>query len=619
MFKRWRRSCVLLVMAAVGYGSGAQGAPAAGAPHYLDPEAVVFSPSGRTLYVLCQGSNELLALDAASGKILRRATVGAHPSGLAIASGGRTLFVSNTWANNVSELDAHSLGLLRTLPTGWGPVGLTTDREGRHLFIANSESNDVSIDDLKTGKELKRLAAWRWPHGVMLSRGGRYVYVSGLQAPLHPYDQAPVSEVTVIRVASLTVARRIAVPNAVQLRTPAEAPRPWPGVILIPEIRPHNEVPIVRVSQGWTLNNAMAALLPREGTTPATLQFPLDSMERGFALPEGLAFTRGGGHILVTSAASNRVAVFDTRGLLGLLGHPPARMADRMDTAARFEEREIASGRDPVAVAVAPAGRFAVVVNRLDDSLTRIDLRTWTTATIPLNGVEAITPRRRGQRLFYSARFAYQGGVACASCHPEGDQNGLAWDLQSRTMGRCRVTVRTLRGIAGTAPFNWNASSPNLETQDGVGAAAIIFRSQGFLGHKRELEDLVAFVSSIPLPPNPYHRVGQPLTRQQRRGKALFDNMGCAGCHNPASHGTARFSVNVGTMTAADDNSCFHGGRVDIPQLEEIALSPPYLHNGEARSLEEIWTKYNQTQKHGVIAGMSKRDLNDLIQYLHTF
>jgi hypothetical protein len=41
-------------------------------------------------------------------------------------------------------------------------------------------------------------------------------------------------------------------------------------------------------------------------------------------------------------------------------------------------------------------------------------------------------------------------------------------------------------------------------------------------------------------------------------------------------------------------------------------------HNGEAQSLEEIWTIYNPKDKHGVTSDMSKEQLNDLVEFLKT-
>ena len=47
-------------------------------------------------------------------------------------------------------------------------------------------------------------------------------------------------------------------------------------------------------------------------------------------------------------------------------------------------------------------------------------------------------------------------------------------------------------------------------------------------------------------------------------------------------------------------------------------MKPPYLHNGEAQSLEEIWTLFNPHDQHGITSDMDKVQLNDLIEYLKT-
>ena len=52
--------------------------------------------------------------------------------------------------------------------------------------------------------------------------------------------------------------------------------------------------------------------------------------------------------------------------------------------------------------------------------------------------------------------------------------------------------------------------------------------------------------------------------------------------------------------------------------MTNIALTAPYLHDGSARTLEEIWTIYNPQDKHGRTSDLTKDELNDLIEYLRT-
>jgi cytochrome c peroxidase len=52
--------------------------------------------------------------------------------------------------------------------------------------------------------------------------------------------------------------------------------------------------------------------------------------------------------------------------------------------------------------------------------------------------------------------------------------------------------------------------------------------------------------------------------------------------------------------------------------LTNTVLTAPYLHDGSARTLEEIWTVFNPKDTHGVTNDLQKDELNDLIEYLKT-
>ena len=85
-----------------------------------------------------------------------------------------------------------------------------------------------------------------------------------------------------------------------------------------------------------------------------------------------------------------------------------------------------------------------------------------------------------------------------------------------------------------------------------------------------------------------------------------------ATCHFPPLF-TDRTVRDVGTKMWLDRES-----RFDVPHLSNIYDSAPYLHNGVAETLEEIWTRYNPYDEHGVTNDLTKDQLNDLIEYLKT-
>ena len=117
---------------------------------------------------------------------------------------------------------------------------------------------------------------------------------------------------------------------------------------------------------------------------------------------------------------------------------------------------------------------------------------------------------------------------------------------------------------------------------------------------------------------------GHELSPAQERGKAIFerdvDKFGkeipqinrCSFCHS-GPKGTNQKLFDVGTRKSTDSS-----GLLKTPQLTNIAITAPYLHDGSARTLEEIWTIYNPDDKHGRTNDLTKDELNDLIEYLRT-
>jgi cytochrome c peroxidase len=114
------------------------------------------------------------------------------------------------------------------------------------------------------------------------------------------------------------------------------------------------------------------------------------------------------------------------------------------------------------------------------------------------------------------------------------------------------------------------------------------------------------------------------MTPAQERGKAIFERAvdkfkkpipegnRCVYCHS-GPKGTNQKIEDVGTGKSNDNT-----GMLKSAALTNVALTAPYLHDGSARSLEEIWTVYNPNDKHGRTNDLTKDELNDLIEYLRT-
>jgi cytochrome c peroxidase len=288
-----------------------------------------------------------------------------------------------------------------------------------------------------------------------------------------------------------------------------------------------------------------------------------------------------------------------------------------------FVVKHIPTRNSPRGILIGDDGSTAFVVNALDDSLTVIDMqRLEAVERIDLGGPKEITQVRRGERLFHSADIAFQRQFSCHSCHPDGHVDGITYDIEPDGIGSNPVDNRSLRGILDTAPFKWTGKNPSLKRQCGPRLAVFFTRVEPFTPD--ELAAVESYISTIPRPPNRHRLLGADLSEAQRRGKVLFErtatNNGhlippddrCVNCHFPPLY-TDRSKRDVGTKLWLDEH-----GEFDVPHLTNIYDSAPYLHNGVAETLEEIWTRFNPNDEHGVTNDMTKDQLNDLIEYLKT-
>ena len=594
--------------------------PSAAIPRerYLSPIEMALSPDGRMLYVVCEGSDEVRVVDTQSGKVVTSVSVGHVPRGIAMSPDGHRLYVTNSWSDTLSVIDSASLKVVQTLPAGFEPTGVIADPSGATLYVANRLSSDVSVIDLKTGQDTKRLLAGRGASYLALSPDGKQMYCTHIYPNSGPFRTTPNSEITVIDVARQTVVERKPLHNVAGVFHVAMSADGRLGVAA--QLRPKNLIPLAHVEHGWAFGDSLTLFGADVG---AIVQIPLDELDRYYALPWGVAITPDKSKIFLTTAGSESVTVIDVPRLLHTVKTRRQPFVNDLSASADYVITRVPVGRNPRGLLLSPDGRHLYVANRLDDNITVIDTASNSVAfTIDLGGPKNIDALRRGERLFFTADFAFQGQFGCSNCHLDATIDGLQWDLEPDGFGKDIVDNRSLEDLAGTEPFKWNGGNPDMPTECGPRTEKFFFRSQSFTA--QQLTDLVTFVYSLPYRPNRYRLANAELTPAQERGKAIFertkykngrpipDSNQCAFCHSGPKY-TNQHQVDVGTGKSTDRSPV-----IDVPQLSNVAYSAPYLHDGSARSLEEIWTVFNTKDTHGVSNDLTKDELNDLIEYLKT-
>ncbi len=583
---------------------------------YLSPIEMALSPDGDRLYVVCQQSNEVRVVSALTRKVISVIRVGHSPRGITLSSDGAQIFVANSDDDTVSVIDREALRITRVFPAGAEPAGLVTDRAGSTLYVANRLSNDISVIDSNTGRESKRLLAGRGVSYLALSPDGRFVYATHVYPNAGAFRTPPHSEITVINTASQTVVERIALHNVAGAFHVAMSSDGKLGVVA--QLRPKNLIPLAHVEHGWVFGDSLTLFGPDIG---GTVQVPIDELDRYYALPWGIAIAPDKSKIFVTAAGSERVTVIDVSRLIHTVRTAHQTLVNDLSASANFVMARIPVGHNPRGVLLSKDGKLLYVVNRLDDNISVIDTaKNKVIDTIDLGGPKNIDALRRGERLFYTADYAFQGQFGCSNCHIDATIDGLQWDLEPDGFGKDIVDNRSLENLAGTEPFKWNGGNPDMPTECGPRTEKYFFRSQSFTA--QDLTDLVSFVYSLPYRRNRNRPLNEELTAPQERGKRIFkrttskngkpipESNQCAYCHSGPKFTNQR-QIDVGTGKLTDRSPV-----IDVPQLPNVAYSAPYLHDGSARSLEEIWTVFNPKDTHGVTNDLTKDELNDLIEYL---
>jgi YVTN family beta-propeller protein len=589
---------------------------------YKTPLNLAFRPGCKELYVTCESSATVCVIDTAIGRKLAEIPVGGQPTDVTFSPDGRRAYVTNRLDDSLSVVDTAARRVVATVPVGDEPHGVRTDPAGKTIYVLNTSSDDISVIDAATLQEQKRLSASRSPWALALSPDGSRLLVTNALSRFVKFREPALSEVTVVDTRRSVVEDRLTAPAANMLLGVAWHPSGRFAVATLE--RTKNLVPMTRMLQGWTVTNGLGIVWD-DGRVDQVL---LDDPGECFPDPTAVAITPDGALALVTSSGADRVGVVDLARLRKLLEEtsPDDRehvLPDHLGKAAEFVTAMIPTGINPRGLAIAPDGKTAYVACALEDSLTVIDIaQRKAVERIDLGGPRVITEARRGERLFNSAGIAFHRQLSCHTCHPDGHVDGLTYDIEADGIGVAPVDNRTLRGILDTGPFKWSGANPTLSFQCGPRLSVYFTRIQPFTPD--ELAAVDHYISTISRPPNRHRPLGAELTPAQRRGKLIFErtttNDGrafnkqkrCSSCHFPPLF-TDREKHDVGTRMPLDLED-----KVDVPHLNNIYDSAPYLHNGSAETLEEIWTRFNPNDTHGVTNDMTKDQLNDLIEYLKT-
>ena len=268
--------------------------------------------------------------------------------------------------------------------------------------------------------------------------------------------------------------------------------------------------------------------------------------------------------------------------------------------------RRIVVGRQPTAIVASPDGEFVYVADRLDDTISVVATATGQRpSTISLGPRPEPDAAERGERLYTGAKLSHDGWMSCQSCHTDGHTNSLLSDTLGDDSYGAPKRVPSLLGVATTGPWTWTGSMSRLEDQV---RKSIVTTMHGAKPSDAQVSDLIAYLKTL-TPPSPtlWTASGNDQSQAVVRGREVFQSRKCATCHVPPEYTSSeRYDVGLSDEMGNHD--------FNPPSLHGVSRRDALLHDGRARSLDEVFRK--ERHPRGLV--LTPREIADLVAFLET-
>jgi DNA-binding beta-propeller fold protein YncE len=591
-----RASAAFCVVAALGLGF--LSAPAAPEPRGepdRSPIDLALLPDGRAL-TANQTSDTVTLVDLDAGKALAERPCGRRPAAVACSHDGRRAAVAASWGGAVSLFEIADDGLKPAgeIAVGGYPHAVTFAPDGGRVYVAVGDSDEIAEIDWAGRKVTHRRPAPHDPRCLDVSADGSLLAAAGGRSGRvilwdestgKPLWDRPIDDAFNLR--GLTV-------------TPDDS-----AVVCSCAVRRDFPVSRTNITEGWVIDNRLLRLDVKADAVPPVKQISLD--ERGKAAGDlyGAAFDPKGRLLAVAGSGTGELLLLDAAAAPWTGGDVGDVLDPRLAKGDRFRRIPLA-GR-PTAVAFTPDGKRVVVANYLLNSVQIVDAAEGEVVrSISLGGPRKPSAARRGEALFYNATRSQDQWFSCSSCHVDGHTCGQNFDtLNDGNYGNPKLTP-SLRGVARTPPWTWHG------WQDDLGAAVVKSYTTTMFGPKPtddETRDVVAFLETLDHPPNPRRGPDGKLSAAAECGRNVFAKAKCSRCHDGPEYTSERnYELKI-----EPDGSPYK--EWNPPTLRGVVDRGPFLHDGRARTLDDVLTGAHAPEKLGAPA-LTPDERRDLIEFL---
>lgn len=493
-------------------------------------------------------------------------------------------------------IDLKSNTVVNSIVVGSGATSPIINADETKVYVCNQYANTLSEIDLKSQKQTRTVSVLREPRATVISPDGKFLYVANyLPAQRADVDTVACS-VSVITLGTFKKTKDILLTNgsnAVQ------------GLCISPDNKylfaTHNlgrfQVPTSQLQQGWMNTSAMSVInLQTQSCEGSVL---LDEPERGAGGVWSVHSKNN--YLIVSQFGTHEISVIDYPAFAEKYNN----LADKtglnydLQFLNGIRHRIPLIGNGPRTFAI--SGNKVIVPTYFSDTINEYDLNGKSIEAIALVKNRKESNIQKGERYFNDASYCYQNWQSCNGCHPgEARADGLNWDLMNDGIGNpknCKSMI-----LAHETP-------PSMIS--GIRASAHLAVRKGFtliqfynIPEEKAL-CVDSYLQALQPVPSPY-LVNGNLSEKAIKGRGVFEKLNCMQCHSGPNFTDMK-------MHRIGENIEFENGW-DTPTLIEVWRTAPYLFNGRAYTLREVFEKY----KHGIDKKISEREIAELVEYVNS-
>ena len=553
---------------------------------------------GEYLLAAEKGTSTVSLYNKQGSNRLKSWPVAEPPTG--VVTDGERIYVTTSFAKGGVEVIMPNDDVsCRFIPTGRGACAPILSGDGRFLYVCNQFQTTISEIDLSTFKVVREVKVLREPKNALLSNDGRYLFVANFLPVGRANQDNVAAAVSVIDVASFERVKDIS------LATGSNAVR---GMSISPDgeylFVTHNlgrfQVPTSQLQQGWMNTSAMSVISTRDFEYGGAVL--LDELDRGAAgiwdvecVGERMVITHSGTHeisVVNYPAFIDRYRQVEDKSLLSYDLKFMVGLRERIPLQGNGP-RDFVSDGDNI-----------YIPTYFSDILNVVSLTTpanITTSALVVGREESDVDR--GEKYFNDATYCFQNWQSCNGCHPgEGRTDGLNWDNLNDGTGNPK-NCKSMLVAHYTSPSMISGIRENAERAVRAGFKYIQFNEVG--------EDIAtcvdAYLKSLKPVPSPY-LVDGGLSEKAQRGMKVFHKYGCVACHNGEYYTDCKMHVIGGDVE-------FENGW-DTPTLVEVWRTAPYLFDGRAATMDEVFSVY----RHGLSkkSKITIEEIDDLVEYVNS-